>query len=545
MTEPGRPVVGSVDRDGRSTLLSRFRSIVETRPGHAAVRSGAVETTYAELAALAGAIRGSLAGSTDGGGSIGLLLNRSTEAYASMWTAIACGRPYVPLNPGYPLSRLDEIVRQAGVSEIVCSGANADAAGGLGVTAPRLVNVDDLRPSTVDVESLWEAVGDGVTGDSGVAYILFTSGSTGRPKGVPISYDNLAAFVANLTHLIPYRPDDVCSQVCELSFDFSVHEIYLALLSGCTLCPARAVDLFDPSGYAARNGLTVWISVPSLARVALENGIPVDGRLDTLRVSIFNGEALTGSLAEAWRGAAPNTVIWNNYGPTECTVAVTAQHWTGAGDGADDLTESDVVSIGTPFPGCETALLDGPVPVSTRQAPDGTTGELLLAGPQRFAGYLDPGLPTPFVAAGGTTWYRTGDRVRWRDGRLYHLGRLDHQVKVGGHRIELQEVEHRLRTTLDRESLAVVAHPSIRPRELVLFLAGAEHDAEHHAEHNAEHNAEGEQAHVSAILTTEATGLPAYMLPARIITLDALPTNTNGKLDRSRLQALADEPPHS
>ena len=160
---------------------------------------------------------------------------------------------------------------------------------------------------------------------------------------------------------------------------------------------------------------------------------------------------------------------------------------------------------------------DAVIPVEA--ATEGLVGELLLGGPQRFPGYLDPSLASPFVMYAQVTWYRTGDRVRWRNGRLYHLGRLDHQVKIGGHRIELLEIEHRLRQSLDREELAVIAHPRRHPTELILFVT------------------ESPRCDVTA----ETSGLPVYMLPKRTLTVPSLPLGAHGKLDRDGLHRLADD----
>ncbi len=499
----------------QQTLLARMCEIVTRRADQIAVREHERAFTYAELGAMIGPLHRALEQvDNDTGEPVGLLLDRSALAYAAMWAAIGHGRAYVPLNTTYPHSRLRNIISQSGVGTVVCDQDTRGLAQSIGIDATRLVTVtpDECLGDTDVVErACWQAR----TGCD-IAYVLFTSGSTGQPKGVPISYDNLLAFIDNMDAVVEYSEDDVCSQVCELSFDFSVHEIYLALLNGCTLCPARRVDLFNPAHYIASQSISVWIAVPSLVRVILNNGVPIGDLLSGIRISIFNGEALTASLAAAWRDAAPNARIWNSYGPTECTVAVTVQLWSG--DPA--LEEADVIGIGTPFADCQTALLHDANVVPTSAATYGSTGELLLATPQRFSDYTDPNLASPFVTdKRGTTYYRTGDRVLWREGRLYHLGRIDSQVKIGGHRIELMEIEHRLRSFLDTESLAVIAHPARRPTELVLFIEGTT---------------------VPPKLGPETLCLPVYMLPKRSVVLDALPTNPHGKLDRAALQSLAE-----
>ena len=496
--------------DGRRALLARMRAIIDGHARRTAVRAPEASVSYGEFSWLVGRLCLELRNSTRAQGSpVGLLLDRSAAAYAAMWAAIALGRPYVPLNAKYPPSRLRSIVKQAGVEVALCTQADRDLATRLGIAPGNTVVTDGdlLHGESGGGVADWSAADE----DQGIAYILFTSGSTGEPKGVPISYDNLASFIQNLGSEIDYRPEDVCSQFCELSFDLSVHEIYLALLNGCALCPARQIDLFNPARFVATNRVTVWVSVPSLARVVLQNGSAGREDLVKLRLSVFNGEALTDQLAREWRAAARGSEIWNTYGPTECTVAVTAQRWRDH----PDLSEAGVVSIGTTFPDCTAALFvdNEVVPVSPERI--GLVGELLLATPQRFAGYLDPHLPSPFIADGtGLRFYRTGDRVRAREGRLYYLDRLDLQVKIGGHRIELLEVEHRLRRRLRSEALAVIAHPPHRPTELVLFLAG---DRE------------------APKLTSEELGLPGYMVPHRILAIDALPVTAHGKLDRHAL----------
>ncbi|MEM7092784.1 MAG: AMP-binding protein [Actinomycetota bacterium] len=504
---------------GQQQLLARMAKVIDEHRDRVAVREpDGTERTYADLAVLIDQIRTRLGRSNAESPTtepVGLMLERSGAAYATMWAAIALGRPYVPLNTAYPATRLAEIIDQAGIRQVVTSAKHVGRAGELGIHGGDLIEVEALGTEHVPTaDGTFDATAAGTT-----AYVLFTSGSTGRPKGVPISYDNLWSFVDNMAAAIPYEPHDVCSQVCELSFDFSVHEIYLALLSGSSLCPARTIDLFNPAHYAQRHGVTVWISVPSLVRVVMANRRDGDDPLDTIRLSIFNGEALTTGVAEGWRTVAPNTAIWNNYGPTECTVAVTVQPW----DGEHELTESDVVSIGTAFDDCFTAIdsgaVDGrPAIIRAEAAPDGVVGELLLSGPQRFDGYLDPALASPFVEADGVTWYRTGDRVRWHDGRLFHLGRLDHQVKIGGHRIELLEIEHRLRETLGNDDVAVIAHPHVQPNELVLFTTRSPESP----------------------VTAETTGLASYMVPKRTMTIEDLPLNPHGKLDRGALHRLAD-----
>ena len=495
--------------DGRQTLLARMQAVALDCADRVAVREGARETSYRDFGQIVGTYRAMLqARETDGRTPVGLLLERSTEAYAAMWAAIGEGRAYVPLNTGYPDSRLRTIIEAAGTQDVITTPKLRDKAVALGLDPARVLVLEDAGAADC-LDQVWAPRAD--AGD--VAYVLYTSGSTGAPKGVPISYDNLSAFIENMQAAVPFPSGGICSQVCELSFDVSVHEIFLALLSGSTLCPARQIDLFNPAGFIRKNAISVWVSVPSLIRVLLANQAPDAPPLESVRLSICNGEPFNRQIAESWQAVVPHAEVWNTYGPTECTVAVTAQLWRDR----PELSEIDVVSIGVPLPGCEVAVLaDGEIiPLDPEGAE--STGELLLHSAQRFAGYSDPAIAKPFISdESGAVYYKTGDRVLFKGGRIYHLGRLDHQVKIGGHRIELMEVEFQLRRALGIEALAVVTYPRTDPKELVLFLEGT-----------------GETPRLDA----ETLGLPGYMIPKRSVSIKALPTTPHGKLDRLALQS--------
>lgn len=495
-------------------LLSRMHDITIRYGEKLAIREHDLECSYKEFSDLIGYLSNQLNDlDLESYETIGLLLKRSALSYATMWACISVGRAFVSINPTYPHSRLRSIIDQGNIGSIVCTEDLKIQAEELGFKEHNIVlAVPPARlPTIIGDEIQWWIR----TENKNIAYQIFTSGSTGTPKGVPISYSNLLAFINNMQRVIPYLESDNCSQVCELSFDVSIHEIFLSLLNGCTLHPARDIDLYNPASFIARWSITVWVSVPTLTKLVLNNGVPTDQKLKSIRLSIFNGESFTNSLARKWHSEIPHAEIWNTYGPAECTVAVTAQSWS-----PDiDRSEAGVVAIGVPFDDCEAGLLVDNEIVATRTAKENIKGELVLATPQRFKGYTDQSLSSPFESDNtGKSYYRTGDLALWRSNLLFYMGRVDHQVKINGHRIEILEVESRYRICLKSENIAVVASPQEHPTELVLFTL------------------ENEQCHA---VDNQILGLPAYMIPKRRIAIESLPLNSNGKLDRIKLQQLA------
>ncbi|MFF3495277.1 amino acid adenylation domain-containing protein [Streptomyces sp. NPDC002795] len=472
--------------------------------------------TYAELDALCARVAGELVAAHGGvPARVGLLAARSTAAYAGYLAVQRLGAVVVPLNPLWPAARNATIAADAEL-DLVITEDDTD----LGVRAVRLsaTRMDTLRTAQVPELPNPPAGGDDL------AYILFTSGSTGRPKGVPIAHRNVSAY---LSHVIPryeLGPGARVSQTFDLTFDPSVYDMFAAWGSGAALVVPDKADLLAPVRFVNRARITHWNSVPSVASIAMRLRALRPGSMPTLRWSLFCGEALTLRHAEAWQTAAPQSVLENIYGPTEMTVTWTEfrlprerADWPRPANGT--------VPIGTPYPGQEHLVLgeDG------RPAPD---GELVVRGSQRFPGYLDPAenagrflrmVDGRARVHDGTEpltdahWYRTGDRVGLLDGQLVHLGRLDHQLKIRGYRVELGEIESAL---LDLPGIA---------EAVVLAVPGHGDDVELVAA------CTGSVPDTAALLERLGTRLPAYMVPGSVTVLDGLPLNANGKVDRKAL----------
>jgi len=304
----------------------------------------------------------------------------------------------------------------------------------------------------------------------------------------------------------------------ELGFDPSVFDMFVAWDTGASLVCPEPTEIMLPANYIRRTALTVWSSVPSIAAVLNRVGQLSEGAFDTLRYSFFCGEALPTSSALAWRRAAPNAVLENLYGPTECTIYCTGYRM----DGTEDPLGS--IPIGQALPGLQARVVGSDFGL----VPPGAEGELVISGPQVALGYWrDPEKTSvSFIIdlETGMRSYRTGDLVRRSadpDGPMTFVGRIDNQIKVHGQRVELGEVEAVLREVSRAAQVVVIGWP-ITPQGIGGLAAFVETDADVSAE----------------VAAAARKRLPPYMVPRIVRTLPAFPLNANGKVDRRALAAL-------
>ncbi|HEX4173113.1 MAG TPA: amino acid adenylation domain-containing protein [Acetobacteraceae bacterium] len=489
--------------------------------------------SYSELVALASQIACSLAGSGLGPGNArcGILANRSLTAFAGILGALLAGSAYVPLNPAHPTERLSSVLKSADVDALIVDGSAAESAADLLSTSqplrvllPQATSVPDwavrapqhryfCRGDLEGSEPISRAPG---SPDDG-AYLLHTSGSTGVPKGILVRHRNVIAYLRNVAARYAPTPQDRFSQFFDLTFDLSVHDIFLCWGAGATLyCPPPRVR-FAPREFARRHALTMWFSVPSTAAMMMGLRMLRPGDLPTLRFSLFCGEVLPKQIVRAWAAAAPNSAIENLYGPTEATIAITAFRLPK--DPAQLAVLPDVTPIGTALPNQDTALFDAAdLPADE--------GELCLAGTQVTDGYWRDAALTDqrFIRFAGDNriWYRTGDRARLStEHGLLFLGRLDRQVKIAGYRIELDEIEAILQHIVGTNAAAVAwpIGPEGLARGIVAFIKEVELSDQ-------------------IILDQCRRLLPAYAVPDVIRRTNQWPVNSNGKTDRARLLAM-------
>jgi amino acid adenylation domain-containing protein len=519
-------------------LWAGFIKSCEQYPQRPAIDVGR-EVSYSELAQRAKRIAATIqAGIIDDAVPLtAVFAYRSETAYAGVLGALLAGHGYVPLNRTFPVdrtrlmlqrSRCRSIVVDAGSEpqlEALLAGVDTELlllcpdrsdVTALAAKFPthRIVGANDFSPA-----EQWRATN---VPSNSVAYLLFTSGSTGQPKGVMVSHANVLHYVDYVTKRYGFTSGDRVSQTFDLTFDLSAHDMFVSWQNGACVCCPTQKQLIKPGAFMNDSRLTVWFSVPSMAVFMRRFGVLNPGMYPRLRLSLFCGEALPVDTVREWALAAPNSLIENIYGPTELTIACTAYRWDN--NSSPSECEHGIVPIGEPFDDMGALIVDEEL----QEVEPGAAGELLMSGPQLCLGYWNDEEKTKraFVGLPGKSdayYYRTGDRVRRSaaDKPLVYLGRLDSQIKVLGHRVELGEVEAAAREASGLDGVVALGWPMTESGAdaIELFL-------------------EADNFDTKALVGELKRRLPVYMLPRNVRILRRFPLNANGKYDRQALQMI-------
>jgi amino acid adenylation domain-containing protein/non-ribosomal peptide synthase protein (TIGR01720 family) len=505
-----------------ATIVSLIGAQVRQHGSREAVRDSGGAFTYDELWRVSAGVAARIteAGAT-AGGRVAVVGRPGRWMPAALLGVLRTGAAYVPLDPEYPLERLAFMIDDSGVDILLTDEDSADIAGEL---RTRHGTLRVLRFDSADAASFSAT---GAAEPDAAAYVIYTSGSTGRPKGCLISHRNVVRLLRNDRMPFDFGLDDVWVVAHSFCFDFSVWELYGALTyGGRVVIPARDT-VRDPGEFLAllsREGVTVLNQTPAafLNLVRREAREPQPVLATHLRYVIFGGDRLSPADLRGWAARYPldRVALVNMFGITETTVHVTYCRLTGADLGADHA----VSPIGRPLPETRVYVLNS----AGEPQPDRVPGEMFVGGTGVGLGYLNrPELTrerfiaNPFVD--GDRLYRTGDLAAWNpDGTLWYLGRNDDQVQVRGFRIELQEIEQQLSAHGGVDRGAVIARTTDEGHVEVIAYAVVTSNT----------TADALREHL-------AGRLPAHMVPAHIVLLDAVPLTSNGKIDRRALPAPA------
>lgn len=482
----------------------------EQSPDATAVSCDTRRLTYREFNALANQLARELQRLNIGNDAlVGVYLDRSEYLPVTLVAIQKVGAAYVPLDPDFPSQRLQLMVDEA---QLACVITNER----LKETAPKcnahIVTLEDNLKSMRANEST--NLAHRIAG-SQRAYVLFTSGSTGRPKGVPIPHSALLNFLESMKLKPGISSTDRIAAITTLSFDISILEIYLPLVSGAEVTMVPSDVSREGSALAKlieQRQITILQATPATWRLLLDAGWSGNRKLKGL----VGGEALPLDLAQTLVGKLKE--LWNMYGPTETTV------WSTCWRVIDDPTS---ISIGAPIANTRTYVLDSELQL----VPQGTVGKLYIGGEGLAFGYLnrqeltqEKFLPNPFHS--GEKIYDTGDLVRLGpDGNLYYVARVDHQVKLRGFRIELGDIEH-----------AMLSYPGVREAVVILKSNPSPAKSTNTNEYLIGYFVPRDRSvSTDELRTWLRSQLPDYMIPTWFVELPEIPLTPNLKVDRKRL----------
>ncbi len=440
---------------------------------------------------------------------VGVCADRSIEMLIGLLAILKAGGAYLPLDPEYPVERLSYMLKDSRALVLL---TQKKLAADLPPFAGTIIYLDDsadfARENSDNLPPM--------ASPDNLAYLIYTSGSTGKPKGVMVAHRGLCNLVRSQIQAFAVHEDSLVLQYASLSFDASISEIFMALVSGACLYLAKPeilhsapalLNLFNEAG------ITTVTLPPSLLRV-----LPAE-EVTNVKTIISAGEACPKDLAARW---STNRRFLNAYGPTEATIGVTSYL-------LENLpAECTSLPIGRPIANTQLYILDqhlNPVPI-------GATGELYIGGIGLARGYINGSdltaerfIPDPFSEVPGSRLYRTGDLAHYlADGNIEFLGRIDHQVKIRGFRIEVGEIES-----------VLSQHPALR--DVFVLARASDHGSRDYrliAYIVADKNRAPSANDLRIYLRTK---LPEYMIPADFISLEALPLTHNGKIDRKKLPA--------
>lgn len=467
--------------------------------------------------------------------------DRNIFAYQSILATLLSGNFYMSLRSQFPMQRNLRMINEA-KPEIVCIATKEYGKAKLLLESISANNVfvfnADLYDSLVNAVSkhryfLWQnssnySVDEGLPCNVPVdnyAYLLFTSGSTGSPKGIGVKHSNLSSYVNFICSMYKPCEDDRFLHLNELTFDLSVHDLFVCWCSGATLYVVPDNYMLGVQGFIQKHHITYLLLVPSVINLLNQISYLQSESFPSVKQSFFCGEPFRQTQAKMWQTAAPNSAITNLYGPTEATIAFTYFEWKLS----DSDKQPDIIPIGKPLPMQKCRLVNEEEEVIN----DGHVSELCLSGSQVVDSYWNDKeqsiakFKNYLWDCGQSIWYRSGDLARWdnRWGYVY-MGRIDDQLQIRGYRVEKLEIENELRLISGCDELAVVAteNPEGFVDGTIAFICA--------------------DVNFKDLLKKMHRTLPDIMIPKKIIKLTSLPQSVHGKIDYQKLKEMVKEGAH-
>jgi amino acid adenylation domain-containing protein len=515
---PHADQTSELPRDGGATLNSIFEKQVSRRPNAVALSCDGQSLTYAELNARANRIAHKLIEcGVKPDTLVGLCVDRNNDVVIGILGILKAGGAYLPMDLAYPADRLAFMMEDAQAPVML---TQRSLLARLPLTSAKVICLDDVlaEPAQEGEESNLASA----AGPDNLAYVIYTSGTTGTPKGSLITHRNVVRLFPATEQWYGFNNRDVWTLFHSSAFDFSVWEIWGALLYGGHVVVVPYLVSRSPEAFydlLACERVTVLNQTPSAFRQLIQAEESVGQKQLALRYVIFGGEALEMRSLRPWfdRHGDQTPKLVNMYGITETTVHVTYRALS-----KDDVDAGSV--IGVPIPDLQIYILDS----HQQLVPVGVPGEMYVGGAGLARGYLrrpdltnERFVPDRLTGQNGARLYRTGDLARFLHGRdIEYLGRVDQQVKIRGFRIELGEIESVLCEQPEIREAAVVARDVFGAKGLVAYLV-----------------ADAPYPEVSAVRDRIKKKLPDYMVPNAFVFLERMPLTASGKIDRKALPA--------
>lgn len=471
---------------------------------------------------------------------VAILGYRSVNVYAVILAAIFANQTYVPLNPRFPVKRTIEMILDSGVDAIIvckeCAAYLKKLLKEAKIDKDVIVEASDeiceqdfSKESSYNITRLsFTASNKTEIGESSKIdfdenkpiYVIYTSGTTGKAKGVIVSYFHFFSYIEKILNYYNFNENDVFSQMSEITFDLSLQDLCSSILSGGTLIPIPKEYLFCPAPIISKFKITVFHAVPYVISMLKKMEMLEPELMNSIRISIFVGEPLWYEQVRDWIKSCPNSIVYNTYGPTETTVIIMRYKvYDPKIMTIDALKELEgVVPLGTTFPRAKAGIFnDYNVELAKNEI-----GQIYLAGDQVGLGYLNSKEKTneAFLNLDGTLWYKTGDNGYVDDnGNFIFKGRRDDQVKINGFRVDLLEIDEKLRLASKRKAISIPLRNELNQiTNLVAAVEGGE-----------------DNKIKDDIVSTLKNYLPFYMQVHDIVFINEFPVNYNGKLDRKAL----------